>query len=186
MNGLLALPLLHGPGWHWVPRVLRQRAYWAVVGRFALFGPLIGGLPYVWMLITIPGAYVFGLAPATVAGLLYAAWLLAASVRRPTALWRATVGAVCGAAGCAAVALAVSPAQPAFTVLLLGAHGVPAAIALALATGRAGQRHEGTQRTMASSGRGGPQIESDEPRSEAGSFSVDREHTRTVRFFSGG
>jgi hypothetical protein len=140
MSSVFALPSLHGPGWGWAPTVLRQRAYWAVVGRFALFGPLIGGLPYVWMVITIPFAYMFGLVPATLAGLLYATWWLAPSVRKPTALWRATVGAVCGAVGCAAVALAVSPANPAFAVLLLGAHGVPAAIVLGLATGRAGRR----------------------------------------------
>ena len=159
MNSLVALPSLHGPGWAWVPPALRQRAYWAMVGRFALFGPLIGGLPYVWLVIPIPFAYLFGLVPAMVAGMLFAAWWLAPSVRQPTAVWRATVGAVCGAAGCAVVAMAVSPSQPALPVVLLALHGVPAAMVLALATGRARRRHARDRRAAACTGRAGPDRE---------------------------
>ena len=127
------LPRLRGPGLGWLPLALRQRDYWAVVWRFALVGPLIGGLPYVWTVVTIPFAYALGLAPAAIAGALYAAWWVAPSTRAPSALWRAAVGAICGACGCALTALAISPASPNSTLLLLGLHGVPASTVLALA-----------------------------------------------------
>lgn len=131
MNAALAL---RGPGLGWLPRPLRSREYWAMVGRFAWLGPLIGGLPYVWLVVTLPFVFAIGLVPALIAGMLYAAWWLMPGVRRPTPVWRAVVGAICGAAGCAAVAAGFSPGSPGVPFMVLGVHGVPAAIALALAT----------------------------------------------------
>lgn len=122
------------PGLTWLPPVLRRRAYWRVVGRFALFGPLIGGLPYAWLMVTVPFVYAFGLVPAVLAGALYAAWWLAPGARVPGRGWRAALGALCGAAGCAAVALAWEPARPAETFLFLALHGVPAGLVMALIT----------------------------------------------------
>jgi hypothetical protein len=121
---------LRGPGWGWLPRPLRKREYWALVGRFAFFGPLIGGLPYAWLVITLPFVFAVGLAPALIAGMLYAAWRVTPSPRRPTPLWRATLGAICGTVGCAAVAWIVDPGTPGVPFVILAVHGVPAAIVL--------------------------------------------------------
>jgi hypothetical protein len=125
---------LRGPGWGWLPQPLQAREYWALVGRFAFFGPLIGGLPYVWLVVTLPFVFGIGLAPALVAGMLYAAWWVIPSPRRPSRLWRAAVGGICGAGGCAVVAVAVFPNNPGIAFMVLAAHGMPAVIVLALAT----------------------------------------------------
>jgi hypothetical protein len=134
---------LHGPGLGWLPRSVRSRAYWALVARFALIGPFVGGLPYVWIVISLPFMFVIGLVPALITGMLYAAWWVAPGMRRPTPLWRAAVGAICGAVGCAVVAAGYSPGSAGLPFLVLAAHGVPAAIALALATGTAKNRLAG-------------------------------------------
>jgi hypothetical protein len=119
------------PGWGWVPPLLFTRRYWRVVGRFALWGPLIGGLPYAWLIITVPFAFALGLIPATLAGMLFAAWLLAPG-RYPSAGWRAALGMLCAAVSCAAVALAVTPRTPLGIWVPLALHGVPAGLVLAL------------------------------------------------------
>jgi len=124
---------LRGPGWGWLPQPLQTREYWALVGRFTFYGPLIGGLPYAWLVITLPFVFGIGLAPALVAGMLYAAWWLMPSPRRPSRLWRAAVASICGAVGCAVMAVLVFPDSPGIPFMILAAHGVPAAIVLALA-----------------------------------------------------
>lgn len=129
--------MLRGPGLNWLPRPIRSRDYWSLVARFALFGPFIGGLPYVWLVISLPFMFVIGVIPALIAGMLYAAWWETPGARRPTPLWRAAVGAICGAVACAAVAASYSPGSPGLPFVVLAAHGVPAAIILALATGTA-------------------------------------------------
>lgn len=128
---------LRGPGLGWLPSPVRSRGYWALVLRFALIGPFVGGLPYVWMVITLPFMFAIGVVPALVAGMLYAAWWMAPGTRRPTPLWRAAVGAICGAVACAVVAGGYSPGSPGLPFVVLAAHGVPAAVVLALVTGRA-------------------------------------------------
>jgi hypothetical protein len=133
-GGRMKAPRVAGPSLSWLPPVLRGRDYWRTVGRFALFGPLVGGLPYAWLVFTLPFIYLVGLLPALVAGLLYAAWLHAAGLRAPSAGWRAALGGLCGAAGCAAVAWAFEPRGPGLGPMftLLAMHGVPAGVALAL------------------------------------------------------
>ena len=125
---------LRGPGLDWLPRPLRTREYWALVGRFVLFGPLIGGLPYAWLIITLPLVFGIGLGPALIAGMLYAAWWVTPSPRRPTPLWRATLAAICAIAGCAAVAWMWDTGSPGVPFVILAVHGVPAAVVLGLAT----------------------------------------------------
>ena len=142
---------LRGPGWGWLPRPVRTREYWKLVGRFALFGPLIGGLPYVWLVITLPLVFGIGFVPALIAGMLYAAWWFRPALRRPNPLWRATLGAICGAAGCAVVACIVDPAVPGVPFLFLAVHGVPAAIALALVTGATPRKEACSASSMAGS-----------------------------------
>lgn len=134
---------LHGPGLGWLPRPLRSRDYWALAARFALIGPFVGGLPYVWMVISLPFMFVIGLGPALIAGMLYAAWWVTPGTRRPTPIWRAAVGAICGAVGCAVVAAGFSPSSPGMPFLILAAHGVPAALILALAMGAAKKQRAG-------------------------------------------
>ena len=136
-----ALMVLRAPGLSWLPQSVRSQDYWALVTRFALIGPFVGGLPYVWLVISLPFMFVIGLVPALIAGMLYAAWWVAPGTRRPTPLWRAAVGAICGAAGCATLAAAYSPSSPGLPFLVLSAHGVPAAVILALATGIAKSKH---------------------------------------------
>ena len=118
------------PGWEWVPPVLRSARYWRVVGRFAVWGPLIGGAPYAVFMVTLPFIYLFGLAPALIAGLLFAAWLHAPG-RHPHAAWRAVVGAICGALACAVTAFAFDLRHPLLPWAWLALHGVPAAALLA-------------------------------------------------------
>ena len=120
------------PGWDWLPPVLRSARYWRVVRRFALWGPLIGGAPYAALVITLPFIYLIGVLPATLAGMLFAAWLLAPGRRYPSGAWRAAVGMLCGALGCAVVALAFDMRQPLMPWAVLALHGVPAALLLAL------------------------------------------------------
>lgn len=123
------------PGWTWLPPALRSSQYWRTVGRFALWGPLIGGAPYAVFLVTIPFIYLLGLGPAVLAGMLFAAWLLAPG-RHPSAPWRAAVGMLCGALGCAAIALMFQVRDPLIPWAFLAAHGVPAGVILALAQRR--------------------------------------------------
>lgn len=130
------------PDWAWLPPVLRSSRYWRTVGRFALLGPLIGGAPYAVLLVTIPFVYLFGLGPAVLAGMLFAAWLLAPGRRYPSAGWRAAIGMLCGALACAVIALAFQARDPLVPWAFLAAHGVPAGLILALAQ---------TQRRMVSS-----------------------------------
>jgi hypothetical protein len=56
---------VRGPGLGWLPAVWRQRATWRTVWRFVRMGPLIGVLPWAWLAVTIPFAYVVG-GPAAV------------------------------------------------------------------------------------------------------------------------
>ena len=126
------------PGWDWLPPVLRSARYWRVVGRFALWGPLIGGAPYAMLVITVPIVYLVGVVPAALAGMLFGAWLLAPGRRYPSATWRAAVGALCAMLACAVVALAVDPRGMLMTWAFFAVHGVPAALALALTQRRLG------------------------------------------------
>ena len=114
---------LKGPNLGWLPKALRTRSYWALVARFALYGPFIGGLPYVWMVISLPFMFAIGVVPALVTGMLYAAWWVTPGARRPTPVWRAAVGAICGVLACAAVAAVFSPASPGMPFLVLATHG---------------------------------------------------------------
>jgi hypothetical protein len=135
MTGSLALPRLRGPGLGWVPAVWRRPATWLTVWRFVWAGPLIGCLPYAWMVISVPVAYAVGAAPAAVAGLLFAAWYHGQHGRTPTWPWRATVGALAGLGAAAALALVMllgSQQLEWFPVGIVAAHGVPAGIVLAL------------------------------------------------------
>lgn len=135
MNTALTVPRVRGPGLGWLPAVLRQRATWRTVWRFVWAGPLIGGLPYLWMVVSLPFAYAIGALPAAVAGLLFAAWYHGMPGRVPTWPWRATVGALAGLGGTLGVALGMLWLQPEFEgffVAVVALHGVPAALVLAL------------------------------------------------------
>jgi hypothetical protein len=135
MSAALVLPPVRGPGLGWLPEVLRQRAAWLTVWRFLWAGPLIGSLPYAWMLISLPFGYVIGALPAAVAGLLFAAWYHGQRGRAPTWPWRAAVGALAGVGGATFVALCMQVVWTSvewFLVLVVAAHGVPAAMVLAL------------------------------------------------------
>lgn len=134
MSAVPVPPRVHGPGLGWLPAVLRRRATWRTVWRFAWAGPLIGGLPYAWTVVGIPFAYLIGAVPATVAGLLFAAWYHAGG-RVPSWPWRAVVGSLAGLGGSLIVALGMLPSGSgieAFHVAVVAAHGVPAALVLAL------------------------------------------------------
>ncbi len=135
MNTALRLPRVHGPGFGWLPPVLRQRGTWLTVWRFVWAGPLIGAVPYLWMVVSLPFAYVIGAVPAAVAGLLFAAWYHGQRGRVPTWPWRATVGAMAGAGSAVVVALVLQlvwPGVPWFYVAIVAVHGVPAGIVLGL------------------------------------------------------
>lgn len=122
-------------GWTRVPAALRQRATWRMVWRFLWAGPLIGGLPYNWMLFPIPFAYLFGAVPAAVAGLLFGMAVYGGSVRWPSWRRRAVLGALCGAGAVAAVGLGTLIAGGRLDtdlLTLVALHGIPAAIVLAL------------------------------------------------------
>ncbi len=143
LRGLGALRL---PGLGWLPGAWRQRGTWHIVGRFVLFGPLIGGLPYAWLVFTVPFIYLFGAVPAFIAGLLFATWMHAGRAplgpvqggrigRPPGAAWRAAMGALSalGAAALTPVLWAGAFGEPSRTVAaVIAAHGVPAAVLLAL------------------------------------------------------
>ena len=131
---MIALLVPRGPGTAWLPKPLRTESYWRMVGRFALLGPLIGGIPYVWLVITIPFIYLAGVVPATLAGLLYAAWWSHAAVRQPTGLRRVTVASISAAAACAFVAVLCAPRSAGLPFLFLAVHGVPAAAIMAQVT----------------------------------------------------
>jgi hypothetical protein len=80
-----------------------------VLGRYALFGPLIGGAPYVWTIIGIPFAYALGLGPALICGVLTLWWLRLGGTRAmlPGPWHAAAFGALFGAVG-AVIAQAVA------------------------------------------------------------------------------
>lgn len=124
---------VQGPGLDWLPAVWRQRATWRTVWRFVWMGPLVGVLPWAWLVVTIPFAYVVGGPAALVAGLLFAAWYHGAG-RTPTWPWRATLGVLAGLGATAAVALfqVLTGAVSWGYVGLVAAHGVPAAVVVAL------------------------------------------------------
>ena len=125
----------HGPGLGWLPAVWRRHSTWRTVGRFVLFGPAIGGAPYVIFILPIPFAYCIGALPALVAGLLFATWYHGGAGRVPSWPWRALVGALsgCGAAAVAAFYLVVATRRPEwFMVGVIALHGLPAAVILAL------------------------------------------------------
>lgn len=126
---------LRFPGWAWLPQVLRSSGYWREVGRFAVWGPLIGGAPYAMFVVTLPFIYIIGLAPAIIAGLLFAAWITPQRQRVSAWPWRLAVGAGSAvlAAGLCMLAFDDNRGREGpimFAVFAL--HGVPAAIALAL------------------------------------------------------
>ena len=134
----LAIPRLHGPGLGWLPAVWRRGATWRTVGRFAFFGPLIGGAPYAVFVLTIPFVYLVGLVPALVAGFLFATWYHgggpAGRGRTPSWPWRALMGALSAGATAAAFAFyfQMATGDPGFVAAVIAAHGVPAAVVLAL------------------------------------------------------
>ncbi|MBI5719389.1 MAG: hypothetical protein HZC37_17105 [Burkholderiales bacterium] len=127
-------PGLRAPGLGWLPAVWRRAATWKTVLRFVLLGPLIGGAPYVVFLFPIPFAYAIGALPALLAGWLFATWYHGAG-RTPGWAWRATMGAMSGAATAlaSAVPFVLLAARPQwFMVWVVALHGVPAAVVLAL------------------------------------------------------
>ncbi len=131
----LALPRLQGPGLGWLPAVWRRGATWRTVARFAFFGPLIGGAPYVIFILPIPFAYLIGTLPALLAGLLFATWYHGGTGRAPTWPWRALMGALSGAGAVAATAVVfvLAAEQPGWIMVgVVAVHGVPAATLLAL------------------------------------------------------
>jgi hypothetical protein len=72
-----------------------------IVGKAILFGPLIGGAPYNWLLFPVLFSYLLGFVPALLGGLLFAWWLdPAANLAKPGIALGAVVGALCGTAGC--------------------------------------------------------------------------------------
>jgi hypothetical protein len=93
---------------------------------FGFWGPLVGGLPYVWMVVTIPFAYVFGGVPALVCGWLYGLWQ-SASDEDVGALARAGCGAVCGLLGCIFYAAVLGRLE---LTGMLALHGMPAGAVL--------------------------------------------------------
>lgn len=121
------------PGLGWLPAVLRQGATWRTVWRFVWLGPLVGVLPWAWLVISVPVAYVVGAPAALVAGLLFAAWYHGAG-RTPTWPWRAALGAIAGLGAAAAVALfqVLSTAVSWSYVAVVAVHGIPAAVVLAM------------------------------------------------------
>jgi hypothetical protein len=124
---------VRGPGLDWLPPVLCRRATWRTVWRFFWLGPLVGVLPWAWLLVSIPIAYAVGGPAAFVAGLLFAIWYHRAG-RTPTWPWRATLGALAGV-GAVAVVVLVQVLMGEVNwgyVGVVAVHGVPAAVVLAL------------------------------------------------------
>jgi hypothetical protein len=109
-------PSARSAGW----RLLRTVLF------FGFWGPLVGALPYVWMVVTIPFAYVFGGVPALACGLLYGLWQCA-SDDDAGPLARAGCGAVCGLLGCIFYAAVLGHLDMAG---LLALHGMPAGAVL--------------------------------------------------------
>jgi len=143
MIAALTLPRVHGPGLGWLPEVLRQRATWLTVWRFLWAGPLIGTLPYAWMLISLPVGYAIGAVPAAAAGLLFAVWYHGQHGRVPTWPWRATMGALAGGGATAVVAagmLMFGSEISGFYLGVVALHGVPAALVLGLLHNRGPSR----------------------------------------------
>ncbi len=95
---------------------------------FGFWGPLVGGLPYVWMVISVPFAYVFGGVPALIGGLLYALWQQRSASGMAGPWVRAGRGALCGLIGCAVFASAIGwrDGGALFMTGVLALHGVPA------------------------------------------------------------
>ena len=124
---------IHGPGLDWLPAVLRERATWRTVWRFVWLGPLVGVLPWAWLVISIPFAYVFGGPAAFVAGMLFASWYHSAG-RTPTWPWRAALGMLAGLGATAAVGLfeVLTGAVTWGYVAVVALHGIPAAVVVAL------------------------------------------------------
>lgn len=125
---------VRGPGWAWLPAVVRSRAYWGEVRRFVVWGPLIGGAPYAVFVFPIPFMYLIGLLPALGAGLLFAAWVAQPAARVPAWPWRVAMGAACAlwVAGLAEVVMGSGGTQHWFWAGVIAVHGVPAAVVLAL------------------------------------------------------
>jgi hypothetical protein len=100
---------------------------------FGFWGPLVGGLPYVWLLVTIPFAYAFGGVPALVGGLLYALWQQRGASGMAGPWVRAGRGALCGLAGCAFFAAIIGWRDGGVLMMtgVLALHGVPAGAILA-------------------------------------------------------
>ncbi len=126
--------VVRGPGWAWLPAVLRSYAYWSEVRRFAIWGPLIGGAPYAMFIFPIPFVYMIGLLPAFGAGLLFAAWVTLPAARVPRWPWRVAMGTACAllVAGLAEVVIDSGGTQHWFWGAVIAVHGVPAAAVLAL------------------------------------------------------
>lgn len=124
---------VRAPGLAWLPAVLRQRATWRTVWRFVWLGPLVGVLPWAWLVVSIPFAYVLGGPAALVAGLLFATWYHRAG-RTPTWPWRAALGLLAGLGATVAVALFQVMSGPFswFYVAVVALHGMPAAMVMAL------------------------------------------------------
>lgn len=107
------------------------RPGWKVVALTTLFfgfwGPLVGVVPYVWMVISVPVAYALGGVPALVCGLLFGLWQWKTRRDDVGPLARAARGALCGLAGCVLFGLAISRAEPSLPLIgMLALHGVPA------------------------------------------------------------
>lgn len=68
------------------------------LGWYAVWGPLIGGAPYVWTVIATPFAYLLGIGPALICGALTIVWMR--SARLPGPWHSAAFGALFGAVAC--------------------------------------------------------------------------------------
>jgi hypothetical protein len=126
MNAILrtAWPL---PSIAWRP----DGRFWKLVSLCALWGPMAGGLPYLWTIVAIPYAYVLGIVPAIFGAWCYAFWRFAPERRPPTTDERALFGAISGALGGALTLLLAKVAIPMpdgveFVILIVVAHGVHA------------------------------------------------------------
>lgn len=129
-------PSVRAPGLGWLPAVWRRAALWRTVGRFVVLGPLIGGAPYAVFVFPIPFAYLIGVLPALIAGMLFATWVHGSPAgRAPSWPWRLIVGTLCGAAPAllAVVPFVLLAERPdMFMPTVIAMHGVPAAAVLAL------------------------------------------------------
>ena len=80
-----------------------EMRFWKIVGKAVLMGPLIGGLPYLWLIFPIPFAYLIGAAPALIGGACFALWLRADGL--PSTTQGVAFGALFGAVGCIVAAM---------------------------------------------------------------------------------